>query len=206
MYPPAKPGDPLYGQGLFIKYFGREERSYYSFDKNGWHFIVLSTHDKKHDKSPNLVGISDKQIEWLKNDLNKINKETPVILSAHAPFPIDKEYEEVSEVIYQTIRNYNIKLALFGHWHGYHEFMWYNIPGVVGSSVSGAVWSLVRNVHDVGLKADQGYLIVNISGKDVTWKHYPFSYSIEKYFYEKNGKWPSAVSSKWFSNHKAKFN
>jgi len=207
VYPPAKPNDPLYGQGLFIKYFGHEGKSYYSFNKNGWHFIVLSTHDKQDDDSPNLVGISDEQINWLKNDLSKIDKTTPIILTAHVPFPLDKDYENESEIIYKILSNYNVKLVLFGHWHGYVEFLWHNkIPCIIGSSASGAVWSVVRNVHDVTYhnNADQGYLIVNISGEDIVWKHYPFSYSIEKYYFEQTGKRPSAISNYWFLKHKEK--
>ncbi len=193
VYPPAQIQDPLHGQGFFSEYFSPEDKPYYSFDKHGWHFIILSTHDGKAVKNPNMVGVSTEQLDWLKNDLRILDPETPIILSAHAPFPIDKGYENVREDIYQIIRNNNVKLALFGHWHTYHEFIWHDIPCVIGSSLSGAVWSLVRNVYDVdlggiGKGTDQGYLIVTVDGKDISWKHYPFTYSIEKHLYEKTGR------------------
>lgn len=187
--PLAKSDDPLFGEGFFNKYFGFQGQPYYSFDKKGCHFIVLSTFDGNGFN----VSVSNKQLEWLKNDLSKIDMTTPIILSSHVPFPIQKGCDEISKSTYEILKNYNVKLALFGHWHCYHEFMWHNIPCIIGSSASGAVWSLVRNVTDVSLGqinkgTNQGYLIVHVNGKDIEWNYYPFSYSIEQYLYEKTGK------------------
>ena len=56
--------------------------SYYSFDKNGFHFIVLDGNDKK---DPNVKGyqqfIGNEQVEWLKADLAKTT--TPVVIFSH---------------------------------------------------------------------------------------------------------------------------
>lgn len=55
---------------------------YYSFNKNGFHFIVLDGNDKS---SPEAKGykqfIGPDQIDWLKNDLEKV--EHPVIIFSH---------------------------------------------------------------------------------------------------------------------------
>ena len=55
---------------------------YYSFDKNGFHFIVLDGNDKK---SPEEKGykqyIGPEQAEWLKNDLAKATH--PVLIFSH---------------------------------------------------------------------------------------------------------------------------
>jgi Icc protein len=187
-YPLATPEDPLYGQGFFSRCFGHQGQPYYSFDKKGWHFIVLNTYDG-NDLN---VSVSNKQLDWLTNDLEKIDATTPVIIVSHVPFPIQNGCEEISEAVYGIIKNHNVKLALFGHWHCYHEFVWNGIPCIIGSSASGAVWSLVRNVSDVSLVqifkgTNQGYLIVHVAGRDVEWDYYPFSYSLEQYVYEKTG-------------------
>ena len=188
-YPPAKQEDEHYGSVFFADHLGYQRQSYYSFDVNGWHFIVINTHDGNGNK----LGFSREQLQWLKNDLRKTGKDTPVILTGHVPFPLHQKYDELSFKIYDVLKNYHVKLGLFGHWHAYHEFMWHDIPCVIGSSLSGAVWSLVRNVHDIDLGGinkgtDQGYLIVSLTDRDIRWKHYPFSYSIEKFYYEKTGR------------------
>jgi Icc protein len=189
VYPPAKPEHPLYGQGLFSAYLGHQGKAYYSFDHKGWHFIVLSTVDGNGHR----MGMSKAQYQWLANDLKEAGKHTPIVITGHMPFPISRNGKDIAARIYGIIENYQVKLMLFGHWHCYHEFTWHGIPCVIGSSVSGAVWSLVRNAHDVSLGeinkgTDQGYLVVAVQGNNISWKHYPFSYSIEKHLYETSGK------------------
>ncbi len=110
-YPPAKPDHPLYGQGWFNKYWGDDGRAYYSFDMNGWHFIILSTHDKKKINNRAWLGISDEQVKWLKDDLNKTGRKTPVVLVAHVPFDresIQDDFDKIGKVL----KDYNVKLGL----------------------------------------------------------------------------------------------
>lgn len=188
-FPPSTPEESHYGSNFFAENLGYQKQSYYSIDMNGWHFIVIST----HDGNGNDVGFSDEQLLWLKKDLEKVEKGTPVILTGHVPFPLHKKHDEISARVYNVLKKHNVKLVLFGHWHAYKEFMWNDIPCVMGSSLSGAVWSLVRNVHDIdlgGIKkgTDQGYLIITIADGDIQWKHYPFNYSVEGFWYEKTGK------------------
>lgn len=55
---------------------------YYSFDKNGFHMIVLDGNDKKNpDEKGYKQFIGREQVEWLKNDL--ANTAHPVIVFSH---------------------------------------------------------------------------------------------------------------------------
>ena len=107
-YPPANPDHPLYAQGWFCKYWGVGGRAYYSFDRDGWHFIILSTHDKKDKTSRKWLGISDEQIEWLENDLITTGKKTPVVLVAHVPFDQEGIHNDFNKVG-QLLKGYNIE-------------------------------------------------------------------------------------------------
>ena len=189
VYPPAGPKHALYGQGLFSEYLGYEGKHYYSFDHKDWHFIVLSTLDGNGHR----LGMSEKQYRWLANDLQETGKRKPIVMTAHMPFPISRNGKDIAKRVYDIIKDHPVKLILFGHWHCYHEFQWHSIPCVIGSSLSGAVWSLVRNAHDVSLGeinkgTDQGYLVVTVQEDDISWNHYPFSYSVEKRLFETTGK------------------
>lgn len=74
--------NPEFGKKMFEKKLGNR---YYSFDHKGWHFIVLD--DIYRGEGGSYIGyIDDKQIDWLKQDLEKTDKKTPVVLSVHIPF------------------------------------------------------------------------------------------------------------------------
>lgn len=72
------PGDhdlwKVQGSSLYQNYFGSP---YYSFDKDGVHFIAMDTSDT-------TLGIDSAQITWLKNDLNS-NHGKPTVVYMHLP-------------------------------------------------------------------------------------------------------------------------
>lgn len=61
---------------------------YYSFDSNGYHFSVLNGNERPEgDTSRWPSNISNRQIEWLENDLNSTH--LPVIIFCHQGIDID---------------------------------------------------------------------------------------------------------------------
>ena len=101
--------------------------SYYSFDKNGFHFIVLDGNDKKSpDAKPYYRFIGPVQLDWLRSDLAGTNH--PVVLFSHQElFALDGEdggsvenYKEVQEILESHNFNHPEKrvIACFnGHTH-----------------------------------------------------------------------------------------
>lgn len=78
---------------------------YYSFDKNGFHFIVLDGNDKKNpeEKRYNQF-IGPEQIGWLKADLEKANY--PVVIFSHQGLAFYHSADEDYGVEnYQEVRN-----------------------------------------------------------------------------------------------------
>ncbi|MCG6189330.1 metallophosphoesterase family protein [Maribellus maritimus] len=62
--------------------FRKMKSGYYSFDKNGFHCIVLDGNDKKNPEDKGYKQfVGPKQIEWLKSDL--ANSMHPVIIFSH---------------------------------------------------------------------------------------------------------------------------
>lgn len=71
--------------------------SYYSFDKNGFHFIVLDGNDRKSEESKGYSRyIGPLQVTWLKNDLAKTSN--PVIIFSHQPLSYYKGPEEIYSI------------------------------------------------------------------------------------------------------------
>lgn len=66
---------------------------YYSFDKNGFHFIVLDGNDKKDENAKGYKQfIGAPQIEWFKNDLSQT--EFPVVIFSHQGLVVYKGVDE----------------------------------------------------------------------------------------------------------------
>ncbi len=87
---------------------------YYSFDEYNCHFVVLNSAGIQ-DPSP-MFG--PEQFEWLKSDLKKTGKKTPVFLAFHHPLG-GSEYSGSYQMdqLVDILRPYNIVLIMVGHGH-----------------------------------------------------------------------------------------
>jgi len=101
-----------------INYFGMPA-AYYSFDKNGFHFIVMDGNEEGMADDGYPLGISDEQKEWLINDLNSTYVKTIVFM--HQSFVYDIENgEEIRNIISsQKLSDGNKKVIVCfnGHKH-----------------------------------------------------------------------------------------
>lgn len=62
--------------------YRKMENSYYSFDKNQFHFIVLDGNDPKHENDKGYKQyVGDEQLDWLKEEL--INSKYPIVIFSH---------------------------------------------------------------------------------------------------------------------------
>jgi 3',5'-cyclic AMP phosphodiesterase CpdA len=130
---------------------------YYSFNKGGWHFISLNS----VCNWPKYGDLTKEQFDWLKEDLAKTPKETPVCVLSHLPIVsvtsslygsgqkkpdgvlIPKVWQhldcwEISEVF----RAYpNVKLCLSGHMHTQDRVEYRGVWYICGGAASGAWWN-----------------------------------------------------------------
>jgi 3',5'-cyclic AMP phosphodiesterase CpdA len=176
--------DPLhsdYNTGMYKRYIGK---TYYSFDHKGWHFIILKSIVEDTD-STYLGYIDDEQIEWLKNDLEKIDKEIPVIVSTHIPFvtsynqfrkgsmaPNDEGLVVAnSRDILLMLYPYNLKLVLQGHLHIIEEINMQNrIRFLVGGAVCARWWKGLNQ----GM--EEGFMKIDIRDGEVYWDYIDYGW------------------------------
>jgi len=165
--------DPLYNEGLFEKYIGE---SYYSFDHKGWHFIVLNTSNSIVDEPQKL---------WLINDLEKVEDETPIIVTCHVPFlsvyypALEGRYTDADtfknfKTVWDMFEGKNLKLVLQGHQHLYEEIKTRGVQFITGGAVSASWWG--GSYHGT----EEGYLHVTIEDDDVTWKYVDYGWTVDK--------------------------
>jgi len=135
---------------------------YYSFDHKGVHFIVLNSILTHHDwtfnrwptpmdrmramarldnpeGSPFLVG--EKQRAWLKKDLEKVNKNVPIIVCSHSP--LQKIYKgwnfwtDDAEKVVALLKPFKKVTVLYGH---VHQIQYNQIENISFHAVMATAW------------------------------------------------------------------
>lgn len=96
---------------------------YQSFDYGAIHFILLDSGMLLEQYGH----FSLEQLKWLEQDLNKVGKEQPIILCAHHPLFLEKQYIDNETEFLKIIDGYNIIFYLCGH--GHQNKHW-NINGI----------------------------------------------------------------------------
>lgn len=141
------------------KLFGPQ---WYSFDHKGVHFIVLNsilTYDDWTFKrwptaeqrmlemagldnpngSPFMVG--EKQRQWLKQDLAKVKKSTPIVVLSHSPLQkIFKNWNfwtEDAEQVQALLKPFDQVSVLYGH---VHQIQYNKIGNIAFNSVMATAW------------------------------------------------------------------
>ncbi|MFC2156549.1 metallophosphoesterase family protein [Acidobacteriota bacterium] len=168
---------PEFGKKMFRNRLGKR---YYSFDHKGWHFIVLDsvsiTEDGKY-----LGGIDGEQIEWLKDHLSTVDRETPIVISVHVPFYsiiplIDKRFKtDVFTIdsparILDMFKDFNLKLVLQGHVHYHEVILAEGVHFVSGGAICSGWWDGKHR----GI--EEGFLSIEVKGDSVTWDYIDYGW------------------------------
>jgi len=141
------------------KLFGPQ---YYSFDHKGVHFVVLNsilTYDDwtyhrwptaeqrmvemagldNPNGSPFMVG--EKQRQWLAQDLDKVDKGTPIVVFSHSPlqkiFRGWNFWTEDAEEVQALLRPFKKVTVLYGH---VHQIQYNQIGNISFNSVMATAW------------------------------------------------------------------
>jgi 3',5'-cyclic-AMP phosphodiesterase len=147
------PGDADYGKSFFADRYGKGS-TYRSFDHKGWHFILLDSIGQNTETRDYFGWIDEAQQEWLKADLEKTGKDTPVILCTHIPFysvwgqmnadprkgENPKGLVNNAHVVRKILAPYNVKLVLSGHGHLLERIQLGTTAYIQGGAVSGLWW------------------------------------------------------------------
>lgn len=177
--------DPEIGEKMIMDRLGME-RSYYSFDHKGWHFVVLNTMEQVETSAgPSYHGrISDEQLHWLGIDLAKASG-TPTICVGHIAafnnlaqvwndFELPAMYTRYvirnNRDLRQVLERHNVKAYIQGHSHRGEEYRYKDVWYLTSPSVSGAWWG--GNWHD----DKTGYTVFHCVGDQFTWERRYFEW------------------------------
>ena len=165
-------------------YQKRITESYYSFEYKGWHYIVLDGINITNDHR--YIGyIDEEQSKWLKKELHKIGKQSPIVIITHIPLlsiealialgPTeafqDNSIINNANQIRQLFKDYNVRFVLQGHTHFLEDIFYEGIHYITGGAVSGSVWNGKR------YEMEEGFLHVEIlDDKNFIWEYIDYGW------------------------------
>ncbi|MCZ6678894.1 MAG: metallophosphoesterase, partial [Candidatus Poribacteria bacterium] len=174
--------------------------TYYSFNYSGVHFVVMDGHqaDPTQEGWKNVIGIvSDRELDWLRADLQQIEAGTPIIGLIHIPLvstfterrglhPLSSPWWEVvnyDEAI-DVLAAYNTRLVLQGHMHENERIRYRGIDFITIGAVCGGWWRDPLNPDG----SPRGYRIVSVVGGEVASRYkstgFPYDYQLRIEFPE----------------------
>jgi Icc protein len=182
----VSPDHPEYGKKMYKRRLGNN-KTYYSFDHKGWHFIIIDAVGFTPDRE--YFGTVDSiQMEWIKEDLKKTDKKTPIIISTHIPFISVSEQVfnggttalrpylavENSNDVLSLFDGYNLTLVLQGHLHVVEYIVFRDIHYITCGAVSGAWWGgPYKNFPE-------GFVVIDIDKGRFTWRYETFGWEAVK--------------------------
>jgi 3',5'-cyclic AMP phosphodiesterase CpdA len=174
---------PEYGKLMYEQRIGPR---YYSFDHKGWHFIIL---DDVYLKEPGVYAgkVDDEQLAWIIRDLEQVDINTPIAISAHIPFitsasqisrgsmAANTEGSVVSNSldVLRLFSDYNLKLVLQGHLHFLEDIYIQNqVHFITGGAVSGRWWN-----NEPDSKPEEGFVMIHIKGEELKWEYVDYGWT-----------------------------
>lgn len=187
---------PLAGPAMFKAQLGLD-RTYYSFDLAGWHFIVLDD-IRRGGWNGFMHYLDDEQMAWLKEDLRRTPSCTPVLIASHAPIlcvtcffedpprqfaspegwfvSYDCVHRDVAALKQLFTQHPNVKLCLSGHYHQVDHCQYLGVHYICGGAVSGSYW---RGPNPPG-EFEAGYGLVDLY-EDGTFNYHYVDYGLVGY-------------------------
>lgn len=167
-------------------YENRIGEPYYSFDFKNWHFIILDAIYRSEDG--HYIGkIDQEQMEWLKTDLEKTDRQTPIAITVHIPFITSRTQLSQgalaanseggvitnSREVLQLFADHNLKLVLQGHLHYNEDLLVGNkVHFITAGAVSGRWWSNRPGDHP-----EEGFQMIHIKGETLNSEYIDFGWT-----------------------------
>ncbi len=164
--------EPLWGKKMAEEMLKISKR-YRSFDRAGWHFIVLDSVFPSGDGY--TARLDDEQMEWLKGDLAATRPGTPVFVISHIPIvaacvyffskqfkdgkwqvPGSWMHEDARELAALFLKHGNVKLCVSGHIHLIDRCDFQGTTYLCNGAVSANWW---KGKHQ---ECGEGYALIDL--------------------------------------------
>ena len=185
--------------------------NYYSFDLGKVHFVILDDIFYINSGIPsgtacagsrNYKGfIPDYQLEWLRQDLADVDKDTPVFIGLHIPVwkrntvvledcSANLIYEDrnSTEELCNIVKDYKTVHIISGHTHWNHHYHPAEYPNIHEDNIAAicAIWwysGYKTGWHNCRDGVPGGYEMFHIKGKDITYSYHSIEHNGDAQFH-----------------------
>jgi 3',5'-cyclic AMP phosphodiesterase CpdA len=148
------------------------DRTYYSFKAVGYHFVILDS----------------VQLEWLKQDLSRVQRGTPIVLVTHIPLlsafyaategatfaPKKNRVVVNNREVLRILEDHNVILVLQGHLHAKELLMWRGTTFIVGGAICGKWW------RGPWHGTEEGFNVITLKGSGVDWEYIDYGWKARR--------------------------
>jgi 3',5'-cyclic AMP phosphodiesterase CpdA len=164
------------------------EQTYYSFTTVGYHFIIFDSIHVSGDEYPYQGIIRPRQLEWLRQDLSTIPKDTPIITVTHIPLlssffsasqgatfaATPNQVIVNNREVLKTFQNHNLILVLQGHLHVNEMIRWQNTTFITGGAISGKWW------RGAWYGTEEGFYDIKLTGNHVESSYFDYGWKAKR--------------------------
>jgi len=160
------------------------DSTYRSFDAAGYHFILLDSIAVSGDDLRYHGLIDDVQLDWIRQDLEAVNAETPIVVATHIPL-LTAMYQAIEGAtaaaqanrvivnntdVLSLFTDHNLLLVLQGHLHVDEMLRWRGTTFITGGAVCGKWWR--GSWHGTR----EGFGVLTLRPDRVDWEYHDYGW------------------------------
>lgn len=160
------------------------ERTYFSFDAQGYHFVILDSIHVTGDELGYEGRVDPRQIEWLRADLSRISETTPILLITHMPLvsayfaliegataPAPRNRVVVNNLqVLELFASHRLLLVLQGHLHVREMVRWRGTTFLTGGAICGRWWNGPHH------GAEEGFYLLTLRGEQIDFEYVDYGW------------------------------
>ncbi len=164
------------------------ERTYRSFDAAGYHIILLDSIEVLGGDRRYRGYINAEQMEWVREDLSSISRDTPIILGTHIPlltnFTQATEGATIANPFHRVVENnrdvlavfgdHNLALVLQGHVHVDEFIRWRGTTFITGGAVCGRWW------RGAWHGTNEGFGVITLRPGRIDWEYIEYGWTARR--------------------------
>ena len=171
----------------FLRFTGYP-RTYYSVDVGGHHLVFLDPFEITGDELRYRGMIGAEQLAWLREDLSRVDRQTPLVLVVHMPLmtgffqatrgategaPPNRVVINSREVL-QACASHNLALVLQGHLHVNELLRWKKATFITGGAVCGQWW------RGPWHETPEGFGLATLRADRVDWEYHSLGWQARR--------------------------
>jgi 3',5'-cyclic-AMP phosphodiesterase len=175
------PRDPQYGKKMYQERMGK---TYYSFDRKGYHFVVLDSIQPTEDRLWE-ARVDEQQLGWLADDLKVAGTQAPIILVIHVPLvtafatyaeriAANQKYNTLTVAnapqVLAKFQGYNVIAVLQGHTHVTELVERQNTKFITSGAVCGNWW------HGPRMGVPEGFMVVSLRDGKISTRYETYGF------------------------------